>query len=56
MLLNAQTVDVFEKNIYYTAFEKPLGQVLVELSTRTKVNISFNPAIIPEGQLISINI
>lgn len=56
IILNAQTVDVFEKNIYYTAYEKPLGQVLVELSTRSKVNISFNPAIIPKDQLVSINI
>lgn len=56
LIFIGQDVDVFEKNIDYTCYNKPLSDVLVDLSTRTKVNIAFDPTIIPADKLISLNI
>ncbi|GLR20104.1 TonB-dependent receptor [Portibacter lacus] len=48
--------DVFAKNITYSCFKKPLSAVLVDLSTATDINIAFDPSVISEEYIISINI
>lgn len=39
----------------YSCYEKPLSEVLVELSTSTSINIAFDPTLISPEHLISIS-
>ena len=48
--------EIRETSITYISYKKPLSRVLVDLSTISEVNIAFDPSIIPDEKLISINI
>ncbi|WP_235295921.1 TonB-dependent receptor [Portibacter marinus] len=49
-------IELAEKKVSYTCYEKPLNKVLVDISTLTNINIAFDPTIISPDYIVSINI
>ncbi len=56
LILLSQSIDPFEKNVSYTSYQKPLSEVLVDLSRISQINIAFDPSIISEEYIVSINV